>query len=140
VCGTTIDDPQDEKLKGFQSMSQVPDTEFSEEFVKGMRNRMAVSYYKYGPVTDAYPHKVDAIASLTQRLRKYADTGNTEWLMDAANFAMIEFMHPRHPSAHFTGTDDEASPGRVALRTGRDDKRDNKEIGSNPGSKTAAFR
>lgn len=118
----------------------IPETEFSEEFVTGMRNRMAVSYHKYGAVADAYPHKVDAIASLGVRLSRYAETGNTEWLMDVANFCMIEFMHPRHPNAHFQGTDDDASPGRVSLRNGRDDKRDNSAIGTNPGSRTAAFR
>jgi hypothetical protein len=60
--------------------------------------------------------------------------------MDVSNFAMIEFMLPRHPQAHFQGTDDDASPGRVSLRTGRDDKRDNKEIGTNPHSRLAQFR
>ena len=41
-------------------------TEFSEEFVKGMRDRMAVSFYKYGPLSEAYPHKVDAITVVGQ--------------------------------------------------------------------------
>jgi hypothetical protein len=116
----------------------VPDSEFSPEFVKGMKARMDVSYFKYGRVADAFPHKVDAIASLMQRLRLYANgdpakgiaPGNTEYLMDAANFAMIEFMHPRHPDAYFKGTDDDGSPGRVALKTGKADKRDNNDIGS----------
>jgi hypothetical protein len=94
-------------------MGNVPDTEFSEKFVRGMRNRMAVSYFKYGPVASAYPHKVDAIASLRRRLDLYAATGNTEYLMDAANFAMIEFMHPRHAAAYFKATDSDGSPGRV---------------------------
>ncbi len=115
-------------------------TEFSDEFVEGMKNRMVVSFYKYGHIAEAYPHKVDAVSSLMDRLRKYADDGNTEWLMDVANFAMIEFMLPRHPSAHFEGTDDDASPGRRALKTGRLDKRDNRGIGTNPKSITAQFR
>lgn len=122
------------------AMSEILKTEFSEEFVAGMRNRMVVSFYKYGCVADAFPSKVQAMASLQDRLRKYAETGNTEWLIDAANFAMIEFMHPAHPDAHFTGTDDDASPGRVSAHSGRRDKRDNKEIGSNPRSITARFR
>jgi len=99
---------------------------------------MDVSFYKYGPVAAAYPHKVDAIGSLMQRLRLYANgddakgikPGNTEYLMDAANFAMIEFMYPRHPDAYFKGTDDDASPGRMSLETGAADKRGNSAIGS----------
>jgi hypothetical protein len=122
------------------SAAIVPGTEFCEEFVGGMRNRMAVSFHKYGPVAEAYPHRVDAIGSLSVRLQKYVETGNTEWLIDVANFAMIEFMHPRHPDAHFQGTDDDASPGRVSLKTGKDDKRGNREIGTNPNSRLAQFR
>lgn len=118
----------------------IEETEISGKFIEGMKNRMVVSFHKYGPVVDAYPHKVDAIGSLMQRLRKYAKDGNTEWLMDVANFAMIEFMLPRHPKAHFIGTDDDASPGRTARKTGQADKRDNTQIGTNPKSKTAEFR
>ena len=104
-------------------------TEISEPFIEGMRNRMKVSYHKYGPVASAYPDRVNAIASLQDRLRKYAETGNTEYLMDAANFAMIEYMYPTHPQGHFQGTDDDGSPGRRSMKTGKADKRDNEEIG-----------
>lgn len=121
-------------------IAKVLGSEFSEPFVQGMRDRMVVSFYKYGPVADAYPHKVNAITSLTDRLRKYAETKNTEFLIDAANFAMIEFMHPSIEGAFFAGTDDDQSPGRRAARTGTLDKRDNATIGTNPASKTAAFR
>jgi hypothetical protein len=91
----------------------IPDSEYSIPFVRGMFNRMGFSFHKYGSVTDAYPEKVDAIKSLKLRLSRYARDGNLEWLMDVANFAMIEFMHPRHPRAHFRATDSHESPGRV---------------------------
>lgn len=90
----------------------VPATEFSLEFVQGMADRMAMSYFKYGAVAEAYPTKVDAIASLRKRLERYEETGNTEWLMDVGNFAMIEFAHSRHPQAHFEAKDI-GGPGRV---------------------------
>jgi hypothetical protein len=107
----------------------VPETENSSTFHQGMVNRMGVSFFKYGKVEDAYPNRVDAIRSLITRLEKYTGDlqlakeggcglggdGNTEWLMDVANFAMIEFMRPRHPGAHFKGTDSDASPGRSRL-------------------------
>jgi hypothetical protein len=94
-----------------------PASEFSEDFVAKMRARMATSYFKYGPVRDAYPHKVSALESLRQRLTRYEETGNTEWLVDAGNFAMIEFMLPSHPNAHFRATDSGESPGRAAYDT-----------------------
>lgn len=71
-----------------------------------------MSYLKYGPVSQAYPHKVNALHSLLDRIRKYESTGNTEYLVDVANFAMIEFMHPAHKEAHFEATDSSGSPGR----------------------------
>ncbi len=85
----------------------------SEDFVEKMRRRMLTSFYKYGPVKAGYPKNVDAISSLKLRLDTYAETGNTEYLIDAANFAMIEFMLPRHKKAHFNPTDSDGSPGRV---------------------------
>ncbi|MEZ0060886.1 hypothetical protein ABIF26_006429 [Bradyrhizobium elkanii] len=120
-------------------ISKVLATEFSEQFVQGMRDRMVVSFYKYGKVADA-AGKVNMVASLTDRLRKYAETKNTEFLIDAANFAMIEFMFPSVEGAFFAGTDDDQSPGRRVARTGTIDKRDNASIGMNPASKTAGFR
>jgi hypothetical protein len=90
-----------------------PTTEWSVPFLQGMIDRMLVSFAKYGKVEQAYPAKVDAIASLKKRLEMYEETGNTEWLMDVGNFAMIEFMHPRHPEAHYRPTDSTESPGRL---------------------------
>lgn len=98
---------------------QVPDTEVSIPFLQGMVNRMAMSYFKYGAIPDA-KGKFDFIESLYKRLQLYIDgdldkeikAGNTEWLIDAANFAMIEFMIPGHPGAYFEGTDSDKSPGR----------------------------
>jgi hypothetical protein len=96
-------------------MEEILKTEFSEQFVQMMQNRMVVSYYKYGPLVEAYPHKVDAIESLKARLKKYEETGNLEWLVDVSNFAMIEFMIPKHKQAHFRATDSNESIGRVRL-------------------------
>jgi hypothetical protein len=83
-------------------------SEFSLEFHQGMTNRMEVSFHKYGRVMDA-KGKVDEIACLLKRVEKYRETGNTEWLMDVANFAMIEFMHKG--SEAFRATESHESPG-----------------------------
>lgn len=93
--------------------AMVPDSEFSETFIQGMADRMAVSFCKYGSVSKAFPEKVDAVATLRLRLSQYEETGNTEFLMDASNYAMIEFMRPRHAGAHYKATDSAESPGRV---------------------------
>ena len=90
-------------------------TEVSWRFQKLMRDAMCVSYYKYGKVAEGFPERVDAVESLKLRLKKYAQTGNAEYLVDVANFAMIEFMHPKHPDAFYKATDAEGSPGRIAV-------------------------
>ena len=89
------------------------ESEVSRQFLQGMINRMMISFHKYGKIADAYPHKVNALQSLQQRLQKYAETGNTEYLIDVGNFAMIEFMHPAHPDAFFEPTDSDQPPGRT---------------------------
>lgn len=102
------------------------DTEVSREFLQGMADRMSASFHKYGPVAAA-AGKFDNLASLRERLAKYEETGNTEWLMDVANFAMIEYMYPRHERAHYRATDSNESPGRFdasGQRTTRDNRGD----------------
>lgn len=101
-----------------------PSSEYSKAFLQGMINRMGVSFYKYGKVEEAYPKKIDALASMQQRLERYLADGNTEWLMDAANFAMIEFMRPKHPNAHYEPQDSDTSPGRIGINN-RQSRRDN---------------
>ncbi len=97
-------------------LSSDTESEVSHPFLQGMVNRMMVSFHKYGGVAMAYPKRVNAIDSLQQRVDKYADTGNTEFLIDVANFAMIEFMHPAHPHAFFEATDSDQSPGRTTQK------------------------
>lgn len=95
----------------------VPSSEYSFQFLQGMLDRMGLSYYKYGKIVDAYPHKINAIESMKVRVDKYLDTGNIEFLIDAANFAMIEFMLPSHPEAFYKATTSDESPGRAAYDT-----------------------
>ena len=88
-------------------------TEWNTAFIERMKNSMVVSYYKYGPLRDAYPEKINAIESLKVRLAAYERTGNADFLVDVANFALIEATAPRHPKAHYAAQDSSASPGRV---------------------------
>src|SRR3990167_11295731 len=84
--------------------SEVPE-QFSLPFLQGMLDRMAVSCFKYGPVTPESLEGRDIHATLEWRWEWYLRDGNREWLMDVANFAMIEFMVPQHPLAHYNDTE-----------------------------------
>lgn len=81
------------------------------EAIQFMANRMSMSEPKYGDIADCYPHRADALRGLEDRLKLYRETGNTEWLIDVANMAIIEHLHPAHADAHFRATGSEESPG-----------------------------
>lgn len=75
-------------------------TEYSERFDEIRKNMMVVSYFKYGAMQENYEKFkcMDALGNIEKRLAKYRETGNTEFLADIANFAMIEFMYPSIPT------------------------------------------
>lgn len=85
----------------------------SEEFHQGMIDRMYTGNLKYGDIRSTFPHTTDALACVQLRIQKYRETGNTEWLIDAANMLMIEFMLPAHPNAHYRPTESHESPGGI---------------------------
>lgn len=93
------------------SLEHILSRDFPEEFINLMKNRIVVSHYKYGWMSQTYPELAQAVKSIQTRLDKYIETGNTEWLVDVANFAMIEWKHPSLSGAHFRATDSKESPG-----------------------------
>lgn len=93
--------------------------EYSEKFDDLRKKMMIVGHYKYGPVRENLNSRlVQIIPTLEKRLKAYKETGNTEFLADIANFAMMEFMYPQHPKAHYKPTDSSESPGIVGMSSG----------------------
>ena len=90
--------------------------EYSEEFDKLRRNRVEMSFYKYGPARKNFGiGNVQAIPTMELCVKKYQETGNREYLLDAANYLMFEYMFPQHPKAHFRATSSEESAGIVGM-------------------------
>ena len=52
--------------------------------------------------------KYDRVSSMIKRIELYAETHNTEHLVDVANLAMMEFVEGDHPDKHFCAIDDGA--------------------------------
>lgn len=98
-------------------ISLAPASEYSEPFLQGMLNRIAVSHHKYGFIADNFPHRVRAMDSAANCIETYAETRNTEYLIDAANYLMFEFIHPALDGAFFAATDSSGTAG-VVLRDG----------------------
>ena len=70
--------------------------EYCEEFDERRKKAMVCSYYKYGPIKENFQKGlVDAIGSLKKNLKKFEETGNTEYLVDVANYAMLRYMYPK---------------------------------------------
>lgn len=79
---------------------------FSRDFIRKMQNRILVSYHKYGDLSTIKKNTLfprDELKNAKARIKKYEKTGNTEYLIDAANFLMFEFMEM---NGHFIPVDD----------------------------------
>lgn len=85
--------------------------DFSDEFITKMQNAIVMSHFKYGWMSDTYPELAQAHKCIQERLNLYLITHNTEYLVDIANFAMIEYSHPAFKDSAYTPTDSDKSPG-----------------------------
>lgn len=94
----------------------VLDAEYSTKFDDLRKNRVEVSYYKYGLIKENYGKGyINALESHDRAIKKYIETGNTEYLCDAANYLMFEFMYPQKAGAYFKATDSGESAGVVGM-------------------------
>lgn len=92
-------------------MEEILLKEYSIEFDKKRQEAILVSYHKYGPGKKNFEEgRVDAIGSLKKNLKKFEETGNTEYLVDIANYAMFRFMYPM-PGESYKPTDSDQSAG-----------------------------
>lgn len=94
--------------------TRVPSGQASSKFIQGMLDRVTFGFLKYGSVNNS-AKKIDFIESMRIRVKQYKQTSNTEFLIDAANFLMFEFMYPSEPGAFFQGTEAKDSPGLVSI-------------------------
>lgn len=93
-------------------MNSFMEQEYSNEFDELRKNRVAVSYYKYGPARINFKRGyVKALGSMEKCIKKYKETHNREYLCDAANYLMFEFMYPSFNDAYFLATDSSSSAG-----------------------------
>lgn len=85
--------------------------DFSETFISKMKNAIEMSHYKYGWASKTYPELAQAYKCISERLEAYIKTHNKEYLVDVANFAMLEFLYPAFLDAHYSPADSDGSPG-----------------------------
>ena len=94
-------------------MTEILNREYSEQFDKLRKNRVEMSFYKYGPARKNFGEgRVDAVKTLELCLEAFKKDGNTEHMVDIANYAMFRYMYPL-PGECFTPTDSSGSVGTV---------------------------
>lgn len=84
---------------------QIGEDRLNQEFIQLMKNRLMIGHFRYGLKVEQGA-RYDTVQALQARLKLYVETGNTEYLVDLANFCMLEFQDPAHPNAHFEAGDD----------------------------------
>ena len=85
--------------------------DFSEVFILKMKNAIEMSHYKYGWASKTYPELAQAIKCVQERLDMYEKTHNKDFLIDIANFAMLEYLYPSYEDSKYVPTDSKDSPG-----------------------------
>lgn len=94
-------------------MSTILQSEYSDQFDKERKYRVEISYHKYGPARNNFGEgRVDALKTAELCLEAFKKDGNTEHLIDAANYLMFRFMYP-YPGEYFKPTDSSGSVGTV---------------------------
>ena len=90
-------------------------TDYSLQFDEKRKALVVQSHYKYGRAGRNFATgNVDAIGSLEKCLAKFKETGNTEYLLDIANYAMFRYMWPQG-GEYFKHTDSDESAGIVGM-------------------------
>ena len=73
--------------------------------MQNMADRLALGTLKYENKGTKYNYR----ETLDKVLAAYDEDGNTEHLIDAANYCLLEFTEPGHPKANFRETDSDES-------------------------------
>lgn len=94
-----------------ETREEILSRDFSKEFIVKMQNAIETSHYKYGWASKTYPELAQARKCIQERLDRYNDTHNKEFLVDVANFAMLEYLYPSYEDAKYVATDSKESPG-----------------------------
>lgn len=97
--------PESVEIPSIPSLDELKKSQWNNKFEELRLNRMLLGFFRYGFML-GNTRKYDNIGSAIKRLQKYQETGNAEFLIDAANLCMIEFTQENHRNFHFKSIDD----------------------------------
>jgi hypothetical protein len=98
------------KAEAKAKLDALTKSEWSSSFETLMRNRLIMGALRYGTIAEnqrkANQKRWDVIGAIANKVRLYEETGNTEHLVDAANYCLLTFLRDPHPNKNFTPLDD----------------------------------
>lgn len=95
------------KPLNFPPYEELLSSEWSPRFERMMRNRLifgSMRYTRFGDIRKGFPHR-ENLPGFRKKIELYFRSGNAEFLVDIANYAMILFEYPEHPSHYLTASD-----------------------------------
>lgn len=104
-CRAGLFDPPEHRL----DLESLEKTEWSPTFERLMRNRLLMGALRYGTMAHkrkAMKSKWDLIGAIKKKVELYDKTGNTEYLVDMANYCLLAYEFDGHPLKHFHALDD----------------------------------
>lgn len=93
-------------------LAELKDSQWSAEFETLMRNRLIMGAFRYGMIKVQKKRakeggkRYDVVRAVAEKVRLYEETGNTEHIVDAANYCLLVFELDPHPNKHFSAHDD----------------------------------
>lgn len=94
-------------------LEKIMKTEYSTEFDRERKNRIMMSYYKYGSARNNFGGgRVDAFKTAELCMDAFSKDHNLEHLIDAANYLMFRYMYP-YPGEYMRSTDSSGSVGTI---------------------------
>jgi len=90
------------------------ESQWSSEFEQFQRNRLIFGAHRYG--MEFGNASYDYVGALRTRLREYEETGNLEFLVDVANYAMLEFVVGRRRGKEMRPVDGGTHCGKKNVR------------------------
>lgn len=86
-------------------LQELRDTEWSYKFENLMRHRLILGALRYCRIIEKFP-VYDRIGRMEECIKSFKKTGNTEFLVDIANYALLEFEKGFHCDEAFNPIDD----------------------------------
>ncbi|MES2598613.1 MAG: hypothetical protein V4662_24980 [Verrucomicrobiota bacterium] len=102
-------------IKPKHQLADLEKSEWSPEFEQLMRNRLLMGALRYGVLEQKrrFGNKWDLMGAVKEKVKLYEDSGNTEYLVDIANYVLLEFECGHHPTKHFAALDNHHGHCRV---------------------------